>query len=456
MATEGSEKSCTRMNKILSKIGLGEFKENFEKECISPDIICQLSVQEMKILGITKREDMVKLRNECVKYGGSPPRRVRLGCGPPQFDIEMGVLEGFIDQGFLISDIANILYVSESTVYRRMRQFGLSKAVISDLNDDEIDVQVGQIILEFPFCGETMINEMLKKRGYRIQRERLRQSISRLDDIGSKERKKGRLVRRVYDVKGPNHLWHVDTNHKLIRWHLIIAGGIDGFSRLVVYLECLNNNKAGTLLGCFQNAVQKYGLPLKVRSDKGLENVHIADLMLRSRGVNSMITGKSVHNQRIERLWRDVYIGVLSYHYSLFTFMEEEGILDPLNDNNIAALHYVFLPKINEKLQIWSEAWANHRVRTIHTSPRHLWMSGQLQNPVGINTDVEDLTNYGVEGVVQDVQDNEDTRPVMDPPPFSLDQDCIIRLQQCIPKQWQSDCYGIDLYNHALRIINGQ
>ena len=46
----------------------------------------------------------------------------------------------------------------------------------------------------------------------------------------SKKRKKGRLRRRVYNVQGPNHLWHVDTNHKLVRWNFIIVGGIDGFS----------------------------------------------------------------------------------------------------------------------------------------------------------------------------------------------------------------------------------
>ena len=82
-------------------------------------------------------------------------------------------------------------------------------------------------------------------------------------------------------------------------------------------LQCFNNNKSDALVDCFMTAVINYGLPSGVRSDMGLENVKIADYMIEKRGVGrgSMITGKSTHNQRIERLWRDVYTGVLGFFY---------------------------------------------------------------------------------------------------------------------------------------------
>ena len=108
-------------------------------------------------------------------------------------------------------------------------------------------------------------------------------------------------------------------------------------------------------VNCFLKGVEEYGLLSRVRSDKGLENVLVADFMVEKMGSNrgSMITGKSNHNQRIERLWRDVYESVLSLLYQIFYFMEDAGILNLMNEDHISALHYVYLPRINENLKIW-------------------------------------------------------------------------------------------------------
>jgi hypothetical protein len=296
-----------------------------------------------------------------------------------------------------------------------------------------------------------MIKQLLLGKGIKVQRSRMRDSIHRVDGQGMAEKK--RLQRRVYNVKGPNHLWHVDTNHKLVRWNFVIVGGIDGFSRLPVMLVCTNNNKADTLLHCFVAAVNEYGLPSRVRTDKGLENVQIADYMIKNRGIHrgSIITGRSTHNQRIERLWRDVFQGVLSFFYHLFYFLEDENLLDPLNINHIAALHHTYLHEINNKLQIWQRAWANHRMRTIKTSPLRLWIAGQAQNPVGLDTPLHDLNQYGVKGNIDDESDeNEEGRPIFSPPVVEFDERCLAELNAVVPNPSN---HWIDQFMTNLEII---
>lgn len=291
-----------------------------------------------------------------------------------------------------------------------------------------------------------------------MTRWRLRDCLHTIDQIGISERLRRRLHRRVYNVTAPNHLWHIDTNHKLIRWHFIICGGIDGFSRFITFLSCESNNQAETIFRCFYQGTKKYRIPLRVRSDQGKENLKVAEFMLRTRGLNkrSMITGKSTHNQRIERLWRDVYDGVLCLYYDLFYYMEDNGILDPLNERHLYALHYVYKRKINEKLDIWRLSWANHRIRTARSSPLKLFLSGSINCPVDIPIDdiAEEL--YGVEGNI-DITANETIqsteRPVLGPLSLHVTETAAEELQMNCPTDWNSENFGIDIYQRAVGIL---
>ena len=77
-----------------------------------------------------------------------------------------------------------------------------------------------------------MIKGHLESIGIHIQRERVRAAIHSIRGKGTTSRQ---IHRRSYSVPSPNSLWHIDGNHKLVKWQLVIHGGIDGYSRLITF-----------------------------------------------------------------------------------------------------------------------------------------------------------------------------------------------------------------------------
>lgn len=82
----------------------------------------------------------------------------------------------------------------------------------------------------------------------------------------------------------------------LSRWKIVIHGGIDGYSRMPVYLHASDNNRSCTVLQLFIKAVEEYGLPSRVRCDQGGENFDVGTYMLELRGTGrgSIIAGKVI------------------------------------------------------------------------------------------------------------------------------------------------------------------
>ena len=104
-------------------------------------------------------------------------------------------------------------------------------------------------------------------------------------------------------------------------------------------------------------------------------------ILLHGTNRGSHLTGRSVHNQRIEWMWRDVFSGCLSSFYHLFYFMENSAILNV--DSHLHPLHcnmFICLT-LTSLLAAFRGAWNRHSIRTAdNLSPIQLWDSGMLQN----------------------------------------------------------------------------
>lgn len=179
------------------------------------------------------------------------------------------------------------LGISRYTLYRRLREEGiLENLQFTDVSDDDLDDIILQIKLEHPNDGEVLIAGHLVALGNRIPCSRLCASIHRLDPAGVVERRRWAVVRRVHSVGEPNEVWHFDGHQKLIRWQFVIREGVDGYSRTIVFLRCSTDNTAATVLLAFISAVEKYGLPQRVRSDLGGENVEVWRFILAQHSVD--------------------------------------------------------------------------------------------------------------------------------------------------------------------------
>ena len=106
--------------------------------------------------------------------------------------------------------------------------------------------------------------------------------------------------------------------------------------------SCVNS------LASFQLGVEKYGLPKKVCSNHRGEIIAVWQYMMTAHGhYKCVIIGSSAHNERIERLWRDVHRSVLVTFGNVFCELSDEDHLNGLNEVNMFCLHTIFISRIS-------------------------------------------------------------------------------------------------------------
>lgn len=145
---------------------------------------------------------------------------------------------------------------SSKTISRRVKSYSVREEVpkYDNISNESLDSIVSAVLHNFPNCGIRRMKGFLLGRGIRVQWSRMRLSLWRTDPSGILlQTSQLNIVNwRHYSVPGPRSLWHLDGNHKLIRWEFVIHGCVDGFSRRIMFLKCSTNNKAVTVLQLFQ------------------------------------------------------------------------------------------------------------------------------------------------------------------------------------------------------------
>ncbi|KAJ8351968.1 hypothetical protein SKAU_G00234440 [Synaphobranchus kaupii] len=104
------------------------------------------------------------------------------------------------------ASIADCLGISIATLFRRREQLGIAQN-FHPIPDNQLDAMIREIIRNTPNAGAVLVQGSIVGRGLSIQRWRIRERLNAVDPVGTMFRRRHAIRRRVYNVRGPNHLW---------------------------------------------------------------------------------------------------------------------------------------------------------------------------------------------------------------------------------------------------------
>ncbi|KAK6983886.1 Integrase catalytic domain-containing protein [Favolaschia claudopus] len=279
--------------------------------------------------------------------------------------------------------LADALGIHRNTLRNYLKMYRVYNRY-SDISDHDLDILTRRFKQIKPSSGLRYLIGFLRTHGLKVQKERVRKSLCRIDGLGQVLRKHA-IARRDYYAPRPNAVWHMDGHHKMIRWGIVIHGIADGYDRMVVGLHAANNNRASTVLRYFLEAVQRWGAPSRMRGDRGGENIEVSVWMIRYRGPNrgSFLWGTSTRNTRIERLWVEVGSQFARRWRGFFLRLERLHQLNADNPHHLWLLHYLFLDEINADCQEFQAQWNHHPI------------SGKGKNQAPVDMRFEGELKYG-------------------------------------------------------------
>ena len=131
---------------------------------------------------------------------------------------------------------------------------------------------------------------------------------------------------------------------------------------------------------------------------------------------------------------------------SAILFFEECGKLDPLSEEDIYCLHFVYIPRIIKALDAFRLGWNNHAITTEHCmTPLQLFTSGTLSHgePVcDLGEDMNGTADFDPSGVIV---------PQTISPLNSTQEN---ELKSLVDPLQASSNYGIEIYDQVKQYVS--
>lgn len=291
-----------------------------------------------------------------------------------------GIIEHYFNNGYKQKEIISCLLfihghkLSLRQLKRILAQRGLSRRKRSSnltivLNHIEQELQCSGRDLGY----RNMWQRLVVEQGLSVHKETVRHALRVLDPEGVDMRLRHRLRRRQYKGRGPNFLWHIDGYDKLKPYGFCIHGGIDGYSRRILWLEVgVSNNDPAFIAKYFVDCVMEVGGTARiVRADNGTENTYVASIQrfLRNNSNDSFacdksfMYGRSVSNQRIEAWWSQLRRGCTDWWMQHFKELRENGLYCDSNPVQVDCLRFSYMDLIRDDLHRFANLWNNHLIR---------------------------------------------------------------------------------------------
>ena len=194
------EKAVYALQQILA---LAFDQGDLESEAFLYELLRNYQLLQIEL---NRPESSTHCTNIAVYTLESPPVSRTNNIERPKLEISEHVLLELRSLGFKWKQISDMLPVSRWTIRRRVVEFGIQETTgFTDITDAELDGLVQQFMLEHgSLIGCSMISGRLRSLELRVQRQRVRESIVRVDPANVRVRWASVVYHRAYSVPGPN------------------------------------------------------------------------------------------------------------------------------------------------------------------------------------------------------------------------------------------------------------